>query len=69
MQIISGHAWYTELNNSIHSFDGAQSRADPSIWIKKESYGSFEYTSYHVDYLYVVSSKPELLIQDMNKIY
>ena len=67
--ITSGHAWYAELNDFMRTFGWAQSRADPSIWIKQESDGSYEYTAYHVDDFVCVSSKPETLIKDLERFY
>ena len=46
----------------MRTFGWAQFRADPSIWIKQESDGSYEYTAYHVDDFGCVSSMPETLI-------
>ena len=53
--ITSGHAWYAELNDFMRTFGWAQSRSDPSIWIKQESDGGYEYTAYHVDDFVCVS--------------
>ena len=52
-----------------HTFSQTQSRADSSIWIKKESDGTYEYTVYHVDDFVSVSNKPETLIKDLEKFY
>ena len=59
--ITSGHAWYAELNDFMRTFGWASSRADPSIWFKEETNGSYQYTADHVDdFICVSSSKPEL---------
>ena len=65
----SAARFHEHLSIKMRQLGFRPSKADPDLWIKKLSDGTFEYVAHFVDDVIVFSRNPMIMIEDFKKHY
>ena len=61
--------FHESLSNKLRKIHFRPSRADPDLWMRKLTYGSYKYIAQYVDDVMCYSKEPEKIIEYLEKSY